>query len=176
MILKFLLISQGLTADTLRSLLNIPDQPVIIIGMIWASRHDELTSFTNRDGMSFYRDAWEILAILATRFDLVTRFSDSEWQRIQLLAIGDPRLREVCKNRNDGNPTELLAAAPELIHRWRHASDPYGTAVLSGAIAMRRCGVSEPLGIQLLVAIADVYLTPIQRAAASSSWDDAALD
>lgn len=164
----------GLTATTVRRLLACRPGP-ILVGTIWPSDFERLTRMSDDAATGVGRAAAEILTVLATRFDLVARFSQAEWQRIRELAAVDPRLREVCDHAGDANPTELLAAAPDLIRRWRNPGDEFGAAAVSAAIAMRRCGLPEPLRERLLAKVAVTYLTPAQRAAAGPSWLDAAL-
>ncbi|MFJ3582939.1 hypothetical protein ACIPPS_12030 [Streptomyces sp. NPDC090127] len=74
--------------------------------------------------------------------------------------------------------TQTLAAAPQLIERWRNADGqelPYARSVLTAGIDLARLGVTSPLGAELLKAVAWGYCTPEQRARATADWFDEAL-
>lgn len=76
--------------------------------------------------------------------------------------------------------TQTIAAAPQLVERWRDADpeeSPYAHAVLAAAIDAVRLGVRTPLTEDLLRASAAGYCTSPQRArAATQSWFEDALD
>ena len=174
--LQHFLGSDGFSVSFIRRLITDPGQSVIIIGTIWTSWYEQLTSFESNGDIDTRTDAYEILTLLADRFDLASSFSKSEWQRLSDKVAIDPRLQEVFENKDSGNPPELLAAAPELMHRWRNSGNPYGGAALSAAIAIRCCGLSGPLDIRLITAVGSTLLTPQQRAAIRADWIDGALD
>jgi len=174
--LQHFLGADGFSVAFLRRLLTDPSQSVIIISTIWVSWYERLVSSKSNANIDTRTDAYEIITLLADRFDLVPSFSEAEWRRLCDEAVADPRLREVFENKKSGNPTELLAAAPELIRRWRNAGNPHGAAVLSGAIAMCHCGLPDPLDIHLLGVISSMFLTASQRAVVKTDWLDDALD
>jgi tetratricopeptide (TPR) repeat protein len=76
--------------------------------------------------------------------------------------------------------TQTIAAAPQLVERWRDADpeeSPYAHAVLAAAIDAVRLGVRAPLTEDLLRAAAPGYCTSAQRArAATQIWFEDALE
>jgi TPR repeat protein len=69
-----------------------------------------------------------------------------------------------------------LASRTELLNKWLHGGDSYGMAVLTGAVQARLCGHPEPIGREVLGALAQAQLTGAQRAKAKpASWLDDAL-
>jgi hypothetical protein len=74
--------------------------------------------------------------------------------------------------------TQTMAAAPQLVERWRNADSqdmPYAKAVLAAGVDLARLGVSSPLTPELLKAAAWGYCTSEQRARAAANWFDEAL-
>ena len=193
-----------LTAATVRRLLTDTTRPVIIIGTIWPDRYDQLRSTARTNpGMAdaadpagadvqpagsaegqpapaptaaepLGRNARDVLEQART-FSL-SRFSQEEWDRTAELASRDPRLAEASRHRDSGLAmTQILSAAPELIHRWEQADTPYGQALLTAAVTARRCGHPDTIPAPLLQSLAEQFLTGPQRANAPSTWFDDAL-
>jgi TPR repeat protein len=174
---------EGLTAAVIRRALAGP-RPVIIVGTIWPERYDTLAAvpapaagkgdqavgLAQNDPGS---DAREILTILAHRVDLLPAFTPAERRRARSLATQDPRIAEALAH--GPNLPETLAAAPDLIHRWLAAADPCGAAIITAAVAARRCGHPQPLPPSILRLLAQHALTPEQRAGARPDWFPAAL-
>ncbi|MGW8741770.1 hypothetical protein [Streptomyces sp. NPDC055794] len=74
--------------------------------------------------------------------------------------------------------TQTMAAAPQLVERWRSADEqdmPYARAVLTAAVDLARLGVTSALTPELLKAAAWGYCTAQQRARALPHWFDEAL-
>jgi len=76
--------------------------------------------------------------------------------RGQPLKLQDPRLAEALDYRGYG-VTEVLAGAPQLMHRYEHAT-PEQEAVLNAAIDARRVGIEAMLSEDLLCEAARGYL------------------
>ncbi|MGW7674461.1 tetratricopeptide repeat protein, partial [Streptomyces sp. NPDC054775] len=164
-----------LTVETVRRLLADRTRPVVLVGTIWPSEYTRLsTSSKADDGQDLNRDSREILK-LARRFSIRT-FSNAEQDRARNLAQADPRLREAVGGDGDAAClTEVLAAVPELIHRWEQADDPFGAAVVSAGVDARLCGHPEPLPVGLLEVLATCHLTGAQRAGAKQNWFTSAV-
>ncbi len=162
----------GLTVATLRRILADRTCPTLVVGTILPDRFDLFTRAPHGEGngSEFSRDGYEILNRFATRFDLAGEFSLSEQERVRQLAERDPRLAEALQNRGSANITETLAAAPELIRRWRNSANEFGAAVITAAVIARRCGHPVPVPEVVLLALAERVLTPEQRAAAAPDW------
>jgi hypothetical protein len=169
--------AEGLTAATVRRLLADRERPVLLVGTIWPDLFDALTRPAATDGtqQDLGRDAREILSVLATRFDLTSDFSRHEQERARALAHHDPRLAEAT-HLNDPHIAQTLAAAPELIRRWRNPANPYGAAVITAAVTARRCGHPEPIPESVLRPLAEHVLAPTERATAPTDWFTEALD
>ncbi|MFJ1601873.1 tetratricopeptide repeat protein [Streptomyces sp. NPDC088253] len=74
--------------------------------------------------------------------------------------------------------TQTMAAAPQLVERWRNADSqdmPYARSVLAAGVDLARLGVNSPLTPELLKAAAWGYCTSEQRARATVNWFDEAL-
>lgn len=170
---------------TVRALLD-RDRPTVLLATMGQDWYDPLTvppppppptgprSPAPANARDPVRDARKILTTISATI-WVDDFSKAERQRARHLAGQDPRLA-VALDDPDFGPTQVLAAAPQLVDHWEHASDPYGKALLTAAIDARRLGHLGPLPARLLEAAAPGYLTNRQRASAeSASWFAGAL-
>ncbi len=173
----------GLTAATVRRMLAAP-QPVIIIGTIWPDRYDSMIapqprassgSGAEEPRADLYADAREILVILADRRNLPAAFSSAERDRAALLAHRDPRIAEALTDPDNHRIPETLAAGSQLISRWVIPASPHGAAVITAAIAARRCGHPGPVPVSVLRPLAELAMTPAERAAAPDDWFQSAL-
>jgi TPR repeat protein len=164
----------GLTVATMRALLD-PDQPVVVLATMWPQWYEQFTTLPpSRPGEGDpHRHARQILTSMA-RVIRLAEFSRSERHRATALAGEDPRLEIALRDPHFG-PTQVLAAAPHLVDRWEHATDPYAKAVITAAIDCRRLGHLAPLPAPLLGAATPGYLTPRQHAAAAPDWFTAAM-
>jgi hypothetical protein len=163
----------GLKTTTVRHILALT-WPVIVIGTIWPQHYDALTSLPDM-ALGTNQDSREILSMLADRRDLLPSFSRAELDRAASLATRDPRIAEAVRETANSNPTETLAAAPELIFRWINAADRYGAAVITAAVIARRCGHPEPVPAKVLESVAETVLTPTDRGRAPPQWFKSAL-
>ena len=76
-------------------------------------------------------------------------------------AVGDASLAAAMRAAgSDGEVTQTLAAAQELMEHWLRAPSPYGKSVITAAIDARRLGVRAPVPDAFLEAAATGYLTP----------------
>ncbi|MET7381487.1 tetratricopeptide repeat protein [Streptomyces sp. NPDC005526] len=200
----FLTGSTPLSAGTVRRLLADTARPVILIGTIWPDRYDQLRGTAEAPGSRSVGDlaaglqsAEEDQTIAGAeagqpaetpghnardvlhqaRPFAVSGFSGAEWERAAELARRDPRLALATTHRESGmGMTQILSAAPELIHRWEQADNPYGKAVLTAAVTARRCGHPDTIPNSVLQPLASHFLTGTQRATATAPWYDDALD
>jgi hypothetical protein len=175
---RFLTGPDRLTAMTVRHLLADTAHPVILIGTIWPEAYDRLRSMASGGKADptedFDSNSRDVLA-LARRFTLGA-MSEGEWARAEELSSTDPRIAQATNHRRDGELTQLLSAARELIHRWEHADDPFGKAVVNAAVTARRCNYPETIPFAALKALSEEYLTGLDRAAASDTWFVTALE
>ncbi|WP_190171250.1 SEL1-like repeat protein [Streptomyces mirabilis] len=171
---NFLAGEDCLKASMVRRLLADTTKPVILIGTIWPTFYDQLRiRVTTADeesegGHAFDKDARGILE-LARRFSL-GKWSDQEWDRAKEMQSVDPRIRQASLHRGQTGLTQILSAAPELVHRWEQAETPFGQAAITAAVAARRCNHPENMPIAIIEALAKEFLTDFQRATAKEDW------
>jgi transcriptional regulator with XRE-family HTH domain/tetratricopeptide (TPR) repeat protein len=161
------------TADGVRRALRAGG-PVVFIGTLWSERY---AAYVAPPVPGSIEDPWrrerELLA-LADALTVPASFSAEEQARAHSLALNDPQL-SVALRHNVYGLTQTVAAAPQLIERWKNAN-VYAAAVFAAAIDAGRLGVQVPLPADFLRAAAPGYCTDQQRATAPSDWFAAALD
>jgi hypothetical protein len=164
----------GLTAATLRALLNAP-HPLVIIGTLWPEYYTAYTAMPGSGGSDPHLRKRDLLS-LADVVRIDPEFSLPEEDRARAAAARDPRLAVALETAGYGLP-QTLAAAPQLVARWRDAKTaaPYGWAVLTAALDAARLGAHAPLSADLLRAAAPGYCTSRQQAEAPDNWFEQAL-
>ncbi|MEU0518258.1 tetratricopeptide repeat protein [Streptosporangium sp. NPDC006007] len=160
-----------LDAGTMRALLGAG---AIVVATIWPERYATYTALPfPGQGTDLYVGERELLG-LADVVRLSDRFSIREHDRARAAAdAGDWRIALALKS-GDYGLTQVIAAAPQLVHCWE-AADPYAAAVLNAAIDATRLGVTSPLSTEFLRLAAPGYCDARQRATAPSNWFEAAL-
>jgi hypothetical protein len=93
---------------------------------------------------------------------------------IQGAPTSDPRIAVAIEYAADGQVTQYLAVAPQLLERYRNAP-PVGNALITAAMDARRLGAGPSLPRALLVAAAPSYLTDAEWAVLSDDWAEDAL-
>ncbi|MFE2751019.1 hypothetical protein ACFXGA_03330 [Actinosynnema sp. NPDC059335] len=159
----------GLSAPVVRGLLA---RKTIIVATLWP---DYYAAYTEHDRSVGDRYAVERdLLKLAEVVHVGAAFTDAERTRAETTAAQDERLRIALASRDFGL-TQVLAAAPQLVHRWESA-DPYARAVMTAALDATRLGARSALTADFLEAAASGYCTPAERASAPADWFRRALD
>ncbi|MFF4625810.1 HD domain-containing phosphohydrolase [Nonomuraea jabiensis] len=162
--------SAGLSAATVRVLLQAG---AVLIATIWPERYTAYTALPGPGQPDLYAAERELLD-LADVVHLRGSFSAAERERAEAVAAsGDQRIALALQS-GDYGLTQIIAAAPQLVNRWRGA-DPYAAAVLNAAIDATRLGAVSPLSPDLLRAAAPGYCDARQRAAAPPDWFETAL-
>ena len=164
----------GLTGGVVRALLN-PPLPAVIIGTLWPNRYMAYATLPAPGGADSHAREREVLD-LAEVIRIDPEFSPTEHDRARAAADRDPRLR-IALNTAGYGLTQTLAAAPQLVARWRDAQtvSPYAWAVLTAALDVARLGARVPLNADLLRAAAPGYCTGEQQAEAPDNWFEQAL-
>ncbi|MEU6180679.1 tetratricopeptide repeat protein [Streptomyces coeruleorubidus] len=161
-----------LTAATVRALLAGPE-PVVLVGTLWPHYHDAWTatpvSATDEDR---HRAERELLK-LAETVHVSAVLSPAERGRAVALAESDGRLRVALESQDFGL-TQVIAGAPQLVHRWENA-DPYARALMTAAVDATLMGAQSPIPEGLLRSAAPGYCNPAQRAGAPDGWFEEAL-
>ncbi|MEU5905476.1 hypothetical protein ABZ780_14005 [Micromonospora sp. NPDC047467] len=173
----------GLTRTDAVRLIQQTDGPVVVVDMLWPAAYQQISTIPQlgleAQGGDIWRDAREVLSLAGHAIiDIPDRFSAQEREQAARVAsaTGDRRLVRALADSQYGL-TQHLAGAPQLITHWNHGkiSHPYGWAVLTAAIDIRRIGIRAPLTVQVLGAAAQAYLSGVQIADASSDWLQTAL-
>ncbi|MFG1919987.1 tetratricopeptide repeat protein [Micromonospora sp. NPDC048898] len=173
----------GLTKTEIVGLIHQADGPVVVVDMLWPAAYQQLSTIPQMgleaQGSDIWRDAREVLSLAGQAvIDVPDRFSTHEREQASRVAnaTGDRRLVGALADSQYGL-TQHLAGAPQLITHWNHGkvSQPYGWAILTAAIDIRRIGIRAPLTAQMLSATAQAYLSGVQIAEASSDWLQTAL-
>ncbi len=159
----------GLDTVTVRALLTAG---TVLVATVWPERY---TAYTTPPRPGAPDSHWKERQVLdlAEVVHLRSRFSSAEIDRARQAADGDPRIRLALQS-SDYGLTQVIAAAPQLIDRWKSA-DAYAGAVLTAAIDLTRLGVRAPLSAELLRAAAPGYCDRRQRAAAPANWFETAM-
>ncbi|MEU4574649.1 hypothetical protein [Nonomuraea sp. NPDC023979] len=159
-----------LHAGTVRALLA---QGVVLVAALWPGRYNTYTALPQPGQPDPHAQARELLS-LADVVDIAECFAPDERVRAeQIAADGDVRLA-VAVRSDDYGVTQTIAAAPQLMRRWRQA-DAYAAAVLTAAVDATRLGVASPLPAVLLREAAPGYCDARQRAKAPANWFESAL-
>ncbi|ONH55480.1 hypothetical protein CcI49_28580 [Frankia sp. CcI49] len=160
-------------AAGLRELLGDPDRgPVLVLGTIWPEYWAALTHPPRPGQADPHAQARNFLA--GKHLTVPTRFTAQEIAALQATAGSDPRLADAQVHAADGQITQYLASAPELLARYDTAP-PAARAVIEAAMDARRLGHGPDLPRALLENAAPGYLTDQQRDALDNDWFDQAL-
>ncbi|WP_435221808.1 tetratricopeptide repeat protein [Streptomyces sp. Tue6028] len=161
------------TADGLLELLEAPG-PAVMLATIWPEPHERLTS-TPEDGARHRHPQAAALLRTAHLLEVPDNFSGSCLAAAEEEAAADASLAIALESAEDHQICQALAAGPDLLRHWRHASNPYGKALITAAIEARRLGHREPLSGAFLSTAAAGYLTASQRGRASRTWFEEAF-
>jgi transcriptional regulator with XRE-family HTH domain len=147
--------------------------PAIVVGTLWSDDYLERRMPRGpaaRAGVENDRRLLDLAEVVSVS-DVFSRREQAEAGRV---ARTDPRIR-LALEVGDSGLTQVLAAGPDLLHRWEHAPDPCAKAVISFAADARRLGVLAPLTEQAFAAAVGGYLTSAQRVARPPQWLAGAL-
>ncbi|WP_286251913.1 tetratricopeptide repeat protein [Streptomyces graminofaciens] len=162
----------GLTAATLRALMAPPRQ-VLVVATLWPGYYDAYTApHTSPKEDDRYRTERDLLK-LAEVVHVPTGLTAAERERARQIAVTDERLRTALASTDFGL-TQVIAGAPQLVHRWESA-DPCARAVLAAAADLTVLGARSALPEALLRSAVPGYCTPAERAAAPADWFEQAL-
>src|SRR6266498_1402311 len=172
---RYLTGTDALTIGAVRQLLD-PTHPIAAIATIWPQWYERFTTLppSEQEDDDPHWDARQILTTTA-QVIRVSDFDEGERSRAQLLANKDPRLYVALQDQYF-SPTQVLAAAPQLVDRWQHAANPYANALITAAVDYRRFDHRGLLTTDLLRDGAPGYLTGQQFATAPNDWLDRAID
>jgi hypothetical protein len=141
-------------ATALQQLLHDPaTAPVLVLGSMWPEYWTELT-----DPQSTEHAAVRALLGRAREIPVPSEFTEEDIIRLRGQIVSDPRLR-VATEQGGGRVTQHLAGVPELIRRYKRASD-HVRAVVRAAMDARRLSRWLHLPHEFLYRAAPGYLDP----------------
>ncbi|MEV0135741.1 hypothetical protein AB0H83_45775 [Dactylosporangium sp. NPDC050688] len=153
------------TAATVR---RLQDLGFIVAGTMWTTEYTMRTDVVAADQQDLYAAAREVLR-RATVIMVNGHLTAAERERAELLAGADERIVQSLQAVDVGF-TQTLAAAQDLVLRWRQRADPYGAALISVAVHARVVGIRALIPVDVLRAAATGYLTGDEQADAPDSW------
>ncbi|MYS47285.1 hypothetical protein GTY23_40160 [Streptomyces sp. SID5998] len=147
-------------AEDLLGLLEQPPAPVIILATMWPTVFDAPGTNPKEKGRTRHIHS---LLDLARTVHQPRAFDTPALNRFEDQARGDGQWTQAAAQaRPNGELCQRLAAAPELLDRYRHADHTAGKAVVTAAVEARRLGVRGPLPLAFLEHAALGYLSPDQ--------------
>ncbi|MDQ7903543.1 hypothetical protein RB614_03320 [Phytohabitans sp. ZYX-F-186] len=142
--------------------------PAIVVATLWPD--DYLKRKTPRGlGAPAEVENDRRLLELAEVVSVPDVLSGSEQAEAERVAETDTRIR-LALDVKDAGLTQVLAAGPDLLHRWEQAPDPYAKAVISFAADARRLGVLSPIAQNAFESAIGGYLTSSQRVDRPRQW------
>jgi TIR domain len=144
----------------------------IVLATVWRDDYVTWVAPTEDppDPYTEHRRIIDLAHVIAVAEDL----SGAERDRAEALAEEDPRLSLALSSEDQG-VFQVIAAGPDLVRCWEEAPDPYGKAVITAAVDVRRLGAHTPPSRELLEALALAYLKPTELALAPPDWSERAL-
>nr|MDT0660602.1 hypothetical protein [Micromonospora sp. DSM 115978] len=166
---RFLGSTPPLTRAAVSSLKNAR---MIVVGTLWSEEYTarkELRPVGLPDRHAHDRTLLELAEVISVEPTL----RDDERRTAERVALTDERIR-IALSSGDAGLTQVLAAGPDLLHRWEQAP-PYARAAIAAAADARRLGIHTPLAPELLVDAMAGYLPPAERVTDPARWLDEAL-
>ena len=153
-------------AAKLRSLLVDPARaPVLVLGTLWPEHYAVLTEFEGSQTRWVLED--RVIEVPET-------FTGSDLSALKLASATDTRLAYAAERAHDGQITQYLAGAPELVQRY-HAATPAAKAIIHAAMDARRMGHRNALPLSLLEEAVPAYLTDAQLDRLGENWLEQAM-
>ncbi|MFY4717279.1 hypothetical protein [Streptomyces sp. LaBMicrA B280] len=161
-------------AARLRGLLELPG-PIVVLATMWQEHRRTLLS---RPEAPLHDPHPQARALLTAGVTMHVAASFPADVMRDLRRTADPSLSTAALTSRDGELTQTLAAALELV-AFHESSDAvpacYGKAVVTAAMDARRLGHGPELSETFLRAAAQAYLSEAQRAEAAPDWFRQAL-
>lgn len=161
-------------AAALRQLLEQPG-PVIVLASLSPGAYTRLTTPATQDEPAIHPNAQALLRPWPT-IEVSEEFTGESLDEVYRQAETDSSINAALMSVAErGALTQTLAAGPDLMDHWIHATSPYGKAVLTAAIDASRLGVGR-LSTAFLLGAAPGYLRAHERAEAPQDWSQRAMD
>ncbi|WP_238006113.1 hypothetical protein KZZ52_51775 [Dactylosporangium sp. AC04546] len=153
---------------TKEHLIRLQQFPALVVATLWSDdylRRKTPSAFGAPAGLEHDRRLLESAEVVS----VPAEFSNEERAKADQAAVTDARIR-LALGVQDAGLTQVLAAGPDLLHRWEHAPDPYAKAVISFAADARRLGVLSPIPGPAFESAVGGYLTAPQRVNRPPQW------
>ncbi len=160
-------------AAHLRELLrDAQHAPVLILATLWHEQWSTLTARPQDSGPDPHAQARELLT--GHGITVPRAFTDAQLR--DLAEASDPRLLQAKDFAPNGEITQFLAGAPELLSRYETASAAE-RALITAAMDARRLGMGVAIPKSFLEKAAPAYLTDTEwnSVARDKAWQDKAL-
>lgn len=164
------------------------DKGAIVVGTIWKDDFAALTEPPKKPlgdqpdplehGPGTVGELAEARSILtATYADLIEMPRDLDEEELAVasaLARQDSRWAHALADAGELSPIQVLAAAPQLLHRYRSPDNEAGGVVLRAAVALLAMEHPDPIPVDLLRRVAEAAMPPTLEPD-SDRWFDSAL-
>lgn len=156
-------------AIALRRLLRGPG-PVVLLGSLWPGEWDRFVANPEDGAPDVRRFARELLGF-AHRVMVPRALTENELTKLDSPEVRDPRWSTARQTSGDRRRAiQVLAGGVHLAQRYDHGADPYGRALVSTAMDVRRVGLRGPIPLALLAEAAPGHLTAEERAVHDDQW------
>ncbi|MEU1918726.1 hypothetical protein ACWDN6_16300 [Streptomyces albogriseolus] len=145
-----------------------------IVVTIWPGNYEMLTGAAPASQGQDRLARRRTLLQASHRVTVPDTFTDRELDDFQRRVTDPQWVQAVDSARGTQELTQTLAAAVELMHRYRRSDHP-GKALVTAAADFRRLGVREPIPVRTLTAAAPGYLTSHARMKLVGDWAATAL-
>jgi hypothetical protein len=162
-------LGERIAAGLRKALRDTARAPVLVLATLWPEHWDMLIARPPA-GTNPHAQARELLTGRAV--SVPAAFTADELR--MLPAAGDPRLALAAELAEDGQVTQFLAGAPEVMARYRNAP-PAARAVIDAAVDARRLGHGPALPLALLADAAPGYLSDAEWDALGDNWLEQAI-
>jgi hypothetical protein len=153
-------------AAGLRELLRDQSRgPVLILATLWSEHWHKLTTRSPQGAVDPHAQARGLL----TGRDITVPDAFTEPQLRGLAEASDSRLRQAVRLASNGQITQFLAGAPQLLSRYEKAPAP-ARALIHAAMDARRLGMSAAIPRSFLEAAASAYLTDFEWGTCGDNW------
>ncbi|MGY5126920.1 tetratricopeptide repeat protein [Streptomyces nigrescens] len=148
--------------------------PILVLATLWPEYATQYTDLPASGKGDVYSRVQELLA--GRTVSVPSAFDDEALHEAASLAdAGDEFLTDaLSRARIDGQVTQDLAGAPELLRRYEY-STPAARAVLSAAMDARRLGVGSQLPQAFLIEASIGYLTDQEYDELTDDWVESAF-
>lgn len=166
--------AERLTAGLRTALCDPRRRPLLVLATVWPQHWSRLTTRPPADQADIFAQQRELLTGIGQHLTIPRAFSPADLQVTEEQAVHDLRLKEALSNASDGEITQFLAGAPELLARY-HTAPRAAAALIEVAMDLRRLGHGIALSHGLLAEAVEGYLSDSDRASLSDEWLEAAL-